>query len=361
MYVELEVFIMKYAMLAAAGMAAAIVMTGCGNGNTTVSKIEPTTEKITPESIVFDWQKVYEAKLNEFRNSADYKDGNGGSMFDIIDITGDGSPELIISPSSELETPCRIYTLTGGSADSLGENGANGIMGFYPEKSVISFTYNGKNFDIIEFKAIEDGEIVSKDKFYNNLNAMSSGGRLTYEVNNEEVTSSEYDTAIKVYTSTPCINVGRRYSFGANSLKYALYCSESWGAVLTDAQKEQYKKILAEKKQSAESDAAFDIADMNGDNVPELIFSEGAFDTAECSIYSLNADTAAEAASCMTFNGTIYCDIDKKVYFSPDPGQSDVFALGSTEKVTGYSRTDNIIDCGRRYVLTDEVIQKAFR
>ncbi len=352
---------MRCAKLAAAGMAAALMMTGCGSGNTTVSQIEPTTVKITPESVVFDWQKLYEAKLGEFRNSGDYKDGKGGSMFDIIDITGDGSPELIISPSSEIEMPCRIFTLSGGSVVSIGENGANGVMDYYPAKAVVCFKYSGKNFEIREFKAIEDGELVTKDKFYNNRNGISSGGKLTYEINNEEVTGVNYDKAIAVYTSSPSFEIGRRYSFGAASIKYALYCSESWGPVFNDAQKEQYKKILADKKQSAETDAAFDIVDLNGDNVPELVCSEGTFETAECSIYTLNDDTASEAGSCMTFHGTINCDIEKKVYFSPDPNQKDVFALGNPDKVTGYSPTDNIIDCGRRYVFTDESIQEAFR
>jgi hypothetical protein len=351
---------MKRAKLAVVGMAAAVIMTGCGSGNTTVSQIEPTTVKITPDSVVFDWQKLYESKLNEFRQSADYKDGLGGSMFDICDITGDGSPELIISPSSDAETACQMYTLSGGSVSSLGENGANGVMLYIPSKNTISFAYIGKSFEIREFKLLEDGEFITKDKFYNNRNGIASGGKLTYEVNNEEVTGVEYDKAVAAYTSLPSLELGRKYSFGAQSQKYALYCSESWGPVLNDAQKEQYKKILADCLQSADTGAAFDIVDINGDNEPELVYSEGSFDTAECNIYMFNGDTAVEAGSCMTARGTINCDVEKKVYFASDSTETDAYALGSSEKTAGYSKTDNIIECGRRYVLTEESIQKAF-
>ena len=74
----------------------------------------------------------------------------------------------------------------------------------------------------------------------------------------------------------------------------------------------------------------------------------------------LNGDTAVEAGSCMTARGTINCDVEKKVYFASDSTETDAYALGSSEKTAGYSKTDNIIECGRRYVLTEESIQKAF-
>ena len=66
---------------------------------------------IDPKSVVFDWQTLYENKLNDFKKSDAY---SINSMFDLRDINADGIPELIISPDSEPKTVCEVYTYTDG-------------------------------------------------------------------------------------------------------------------------------------------------------------------------------------------------------------------------------------------------------
>ena len=66
---------------------------------------------IDPRSIVFDWQTLYENKLNDFKKSELCSDA---SRFDIYDINADGVPELIISPNDDAKTVCEVYSYADG-------------------------------------------------------------------------------------------------------------------------------------------------------------------------------------------------------------------------------------------------------
>ena len=279
-------------LLAAALMLS--VSAGCSSSTRTVSVVEPTTSAVTPESIVFDWQKAYETQLKSFRSSADYRSGESGAMFDLCDMTGDGSPELIISPSTDTESECRIYTCISGNTVEIGECGVKGVFEFCPELGTISKKYVGKTFEITEFIGIEENALATKKKFYNNRNAVSSGARLTYEIDNETVNVAEYDKQLAEFTASGYLEVGRKYSLSDTVTDYALHCSESWGPVLTENQKELYRSVLKEKMNDADSTAAFELCDLNGDDSPELIFSEGVFPHSFCHIYKFNVNGAVD-------------------------------------------------------------------
>ena len=331
-------------LLAAAAVLA--VSAGCSGGTRTVSVVEPTTSSVTPESVVFDWQNAYETKLSEFRKSAGYVSGAAGTMFDLCDLTGDGSPELIISPSMETESECRIYTCIGGNTVEIGECGVKGIFEYSPENSTICKKYVGKTFEITEFIVIEENSLATQKKFYNNRNAVSTGARLTYEVDNETVNVSEYDKALAVYADPSYLEIGRKYSLTDPVVNYALHYSESWGPVLTDAQKQLYRGVLK---------------DLNGDDVPEVIYSEGEYVDAFCHIYKLSDNIAEEVVpSVMTSNGKIFFDVEKKVFFGPETDSAGPRSLDSGA-VSGYTRSENIMECGRKYLLSEDSLVKAFR
>ncbi|MDE6783990.1 MAG: hypothetical protein K2J26_01235, partial [Ruminococcus sp.] len=55
--------------------------------------------KSDPEKVKYDWQKPYQEQISSFIASDEFSDDSeNGSAFDLFDITGDGQPELIISP-----------------------------------------------------------------------------------------------------------------------------------------------------------------------------------------------------------------------------------------------------------------------
>ena len=345
-------------------ISAAVVLTlstGCSGGSKTVSVVEPTTSAVLPESVVFDWQDVYEKKLNDFKSSAGYLSGAAGTMFDLYDLTGDGSPELIISPSMESESECRIYTCISGNAVEIGECGVKGAFEFVPSTKTVCKKYIGKTFEITEFLAIEENSLVSKKKFYNNSSAASTGARLTYEVDNETVNVAEYEKQLGEFIDTGLIGLGRKYSLTDQGVKYALHYSESWGAVLTETQKELFTNVLKERMNGADSTAAFEICDLNGDDVPELIFSEGSYPGAFCHIYKLNENLTEEIASPVdSMNGNMFFDVEKKVFFGSESGGAGPMSLDSGA-VSGYTRSDNVMECGRKYLLNEDSLVKAFR
>ena len=97
-----------------AAIALAAAMTSCSNKSDSDKK---QYERTAPDSVSFEWQKAYESKLNEFKESEDYSDNQeSGSAFDLFDITKDGTPELIISPNNDGSTKCLVYSFSDGEA-----------------------------------------------------------------------------------------------------------------------------------------------------------------------------------------------------------------------------------------------------
>ena len=60
---------------------------------------------IDPKSVVFDWQTLYENKLNDFKKSDAY---SINSMFDLRDINADGPTVCILDPGGYLEIRDKI-------------------------------------------------------------------------------------------------------------------------------------------------------------------------------------------------------------------------------------------------------------
>lgn len=351
---------MRSLKITAAALITAVSAAGCGiKGTKIVSEAEPVTS-VNPESVVFEWQSAYEAKLRDFQNSADFSAGADGSRFDLCDLTADGTPELIISPSAEAQAACMIYTYSGGSALHIGDCGSGGTAEYLPEKSMIGFRYVGKSFEAREYYSIEENELVIKSKLFNNKNSASSGARLKYEINNEEVSFSDYDKAEREFIDSPELIIGRKYAFTDSAEKYGLRCGESWGAVLTDVQKDQYSSVLTELLQSADYEAAFELFDLDSNGIPELIYSEGTDDEKRCYIYALIESGAERVGEAIGKNGYFWYDAEKKVYFEKTKTGQKAYSLDNSDQ-SGYTSSGSIIECGRKYLLNEGTITEAFR
>lgn len=335
---------------------AAASISGC-SGKKTRSAVENIASEttISPKSIAFEWQEPYRSKLEEFRNSENYSESAGisGSMFDLYDLNSDGIPELIISSDKDKIPYCEIFTFSGGNVISIGENGDSGGFRFYPETGIVSNEHEGNGFVIGEYLTISDNSLQTEISYYNNSASASMGAAITYEINREEVTLPQYEEALSEYDASPFLDVGRKYTFGSDSIDYALFCSESWGAVMPSSQKKAYQDKLSEIAETSGSEAAFELFDLNGDDNAELIVSNSISGENSCRIFSYSDGELIELES--VDNSVLFVAID-------DEKRTVLFVISeSTDSVADNSKLGSFIQCGRKFILSDEYIISAFQ
>lgn len=310
----------------------------------------------SPESISFEWQSAFENKLSEFSASAEY---SSDSAFDLIDITGDGCPELIISPSSEKQSVCQIYTYSDGTLSSFGSAGFSGSFTYYPERSLIREEYQGEGFILGKFISYDNGEFQEVLSYKDNSGSANTGATIIHEINGEEVLLPEYDAALEEYNSERTLEIGRKFTFGSSAINYALRRGESWGAVLGSDKKELFRKKLAELSQTMPEDskAAFELCDLNGDDVPEIIVSNGSSPESLCSIYYFNGSEIAQLDGEYGANGTLFFDTEQLVFYSRSATETFYWSLADSGfSAAEYVSSGSIMETGRKFLLTDSGI-----
>lgn len=329
--------------------AALLILTGCSSNSSSSSEADAPVERTSPKSISFAWQDAYKSLLESFKTSSDFaKD----SRFDLRDIDKNGTPELIISPLSSPSTACQLYTFEDGNIIDLGDNGGYGCFEFYPSNEYISNEHSGQGFLIGEFRRLVDGELKTELSYYNNADSASSGAVITYEINKEEVSLKTYEESLEIIKSTPSMLIGRKFTFGDASIENAVYCSESWGAVLTENEKMLYKNKLNELMEQYDEYAAFELCDLDKDDVPELIFSEGIAPESSCRIFIIKNGEMTELEGRYGANGRIGLDAEKDVFFSMDsPNGNQCWNL-TNQSLDNYEKSDSIIELGRKNLLT---------
>ena len=343
----------------AAGMALAALLTafGCAEKEPESSS-EPVVINtgIDPKSVVFDWQTLYENKLNDFKKSDAY---SVSSMFDIRDINADGIPELIISPNDDAKTVCEVYTYTDG-LEKVTDIGAHGVFSYIPILDCFGYEYVGEGFTYGQYGKIIAGVFQNDVTYYNNAASAASGAIIRYEINSEETTLVEYENKLKPYTEEASLTLGRKFTFGKEAVDYAIHCSESWGAVLSDVQKKIYSDLLSDiLKNSPENDAAFELCDLDGNKVPELILSTGIAEDSDCRVYYLNEAAIADLGNGCGRNGYFCFDIKQNVFFSDNKGEIQCWSLIESD-LSKFKKSESYMECGRKYLLTSDAIIAAF-
>ena len=314
--------------------------------------------KVSPQDVKFDWQDAFETKLKEFKGSESFTDT---SMFELTDVTGDGIPELIISPSNDVSAQCEIYRLFNGGVDQIGVTGAYGIFDFIPSENAIGYSYEGDDFNVGEYLVYEEGSFNPAVSFYTNANSASAGVTIKYEVNNEDVTLVKFEEMLQPYRNGTTQKIGRKYSFGDSTIDYAIHCSESWGEVLTDKQKELYKnEINAIIENYDLIEAAFEIVDLDLNGLPEVVVSTGLLNDSKTSILYLDEDGVKELKTGCDADGGIMLDLNAKIFYAADYyGSIQCWSLVGAD-ISSFKPSDSTFRCGRRYELTEENINKVF-
>lgn len=353
---------MKRFCAAAAGMVIAAVFSGCSDKKEVVSSEIKAEEIVSPRTITFEWQEPYKAKLDEFRKSDAYQESNviAGSMFDIRDLDSDGTPELIISPSADAGTKCIIYTYYSGKLTEVGETGNNGYITFYYESGLMNDEFQGDGFVMGEFRRIAAGTFFSELTYYNNIDSAAKGAVIRHEIDRQEVTLAEYNEKIYGITELPSLSVGRKYTFGDTAVDYALYCSEGWDDAASASMKSVFKEKLTGLLAEYSTASAFELIDMNGDDSPELVFSEGISEADACRIFLYNNGELIEADDKYGINGRFGFDNEKMVFFTINPSTVEQFGSLTGASLEGYKKSGSLMECGRKYAATEETINTLF-
>lgn len=343
-------------ILLTAVFAAFAASVGCSETSSasTPSESEAPTQ-VSPESISFEWQNIFENKLSEFAASAEY---SSDSAFDIFDITGDGSPELIISPNTEKQSVCQIYTCSGGTLSSFGTAGFCGSFTYYPELDIIREEYPGDGFILGRFMSCTDGALSEVLSYKDNSGSANTGATIVHEINGEEVFLPDYEAAFAEYNDARTLEIGRKFTFGDSAVNYALRRGESWGAVLGSDKKELCRKKLAELSAMHESNnAAFELCDLNGDDVPEIIVSNGTSPESCCNIYYFNGSEITQLDGEFGANGMLYFDTEQLVFYSQSAAETFYWSLADSNfSAAEYKSSGSIMETGRKFPLNDSGI-----
>ena len=325
--------------------AAAMGLCLCGCSQTAAESSSEVEEFVrpSPKSIAFDWQDAADSKLASI-------EAGGSAAFDLIDLDHDNTPELILSPNTEAATACEIFSISGGQISSLGTIGMNGTFRYLPTMDVLWEEFTGGNFTLGKYVKLNGGVLEPVISYSDNSAAAASGARIVHEINGEDLLLPEYEKQLEPYTSAVSEEIGRKYTFGSAAVEYAVHCAESWGAVLTPEEKTLISSKLTEYIGSA--DAAFELCDLNGDEVPEVIVS--AENT--CYIYYLSGDQLHALDGNYGDTGVISFDLEKKVFWS---GSVYWSLADSSFTAADFSPSDSVVILGRKYLATADNITKA--
>ncbi len=340
--------------------AAAAALTGCSNKDGDASA-DNSAKETNPESISYGWQTPYEEKIGEFKSSDEYTET---SAFDIIDVTGDKKPELIISLGNDATAKSRIYTYKDDAVTDLGEIGNYGTFSYCPETNVIKDEFQGNGFILGKIYSLKTFPLNTLLSYSDNSDSASMGGEIYHEINGEHKTLAEYEEALAPFSALNAIEVGRRFTMGENAVNYGLRYSESWKDILTDEQKKLCKgKLEAEMElaKTEERNAAFDFCDFNGDKVPELVISDDNSPESTCKVYYFSAKQLALMEGTYGVNGVLSFDTEQYIFFADNGAESKYWSIANSAFLANeYKRSESIILTGRKYPLNESGISAVF-
>lgn len=341
---------------------AAAALTGCSEKESTSTQKDFLSKTADPESITFSWQEAYENKIKEFKSSEQYTEN---SAFDIFDVTGEGTPELIISADSEATSKCLIYSYDTDALAEIGEAGNCGTFTYCPETNIIRDEYHGNGFVLGKILKYSNGSFSPVLSYSDNSESASMGAEIYHEVDGINLSLADYEKALEPYAATLSIDVGRRFTMGDSATNYGIRFSESWKAVLTKEHKKLCKEKLNEKLaeiQESGADAGFDLCDLNGDKVPELIISDSSAPEATCSVYYFSQDELVAMEGTYGANGVFSFDTEKFVFFADTETDKKYWSIANSAfSADDYTESDSIAVIGRKYYLSESGISAVFK
>lgn len=176
----------------------------------------PTTEATLPAGVYPSWQEAYAAQLRNYARTEDYVyyDDGTGTMYDLYDIDGDGTPELFVSQGAFHVSGCMIYTFDGSECVYLQTLGEWGVVSVIPAGPYVLSAYSGMGYHSYGFYQFDGGAhtLALTDSF--NDNSDTGYEVVEYYHNNQQVSQMAYESAMAFYTNHPWVtNIGRDFYF----------------------------------------------------------------------------------------------------------------------------------------------------
>lgn len=219
------------------------------------------------------WKGAYKAALETFRQSVDFTED---SLFSLRDINGDDIPELFISEGYYHSGEVHIYTFDGELTE-IGEKGSNGKVLYCADSGILLDGYMQGGEDHRKYYRLESDLLTELAYFYNDS---GRPGTTVYKINDVEISEEEYNSELGKYEGD-FIFLGRDFQFTDEFIEAALSEKDNWYDV--------YSELLYGLGNSNVSEKwKFSLYDINGDDIPELLISEGSSRVASCQIYSFH-------------------------------------------------------------------------
>ncbi len=157
-----------------------------------------------------DWKEAYCAILNDYLK---YKKANDDNHFSLMDISGDGVPELFISGGYHYAPYVDIYAWNGCPVP-VGTFGADGTVLFDDEKNEISTRFDGPSItsgSVYNFTNVFKFE--ETFTYGNNENSKKNDENVevVYYLNGEKTDKDNYEKTVKEHTS------GKYYILGQDN------------------------------------------------------------------------------------------------------------------------------------------------
>jgi len=190
-----------------------------GNGGLERLVREGSADANVPE-VKSSWKTAYRQVLNDFMNSSEYTQDTG---WDVQDLDGNGTPELLISMGTYHEAGVRIYYYENGNANIVGRTvvtsfGRYGTFLLCNDENLVGFTDDTYEESFADNFTAYIGEFqnnfVNQKKIMSKFSYPEDPHSYYYDVDNNYVSEEEYNAALNNFNSKIWTEVGRRYAFG---------------------------------------------------------------------------------------------------------------------------------------------------
>lgn len=147
-----------------------------------------------------DWKEAYCAVLSDYLK---YKKANDDNHFSLMDISGDGVPELFVSGGYHYAPYVDIYAWNGCPVP-VGTFGADGTILYYDDKNELATTFDGPSYTSGSVYAFT--EVYKFEELFSYGNNENSKNRdesveLAYYIDGEKTDKKTYEKTVKDRTA----------------------------------------------------------------------------------------------------------------------------------------------------------------
>jgi len=143
------------------------------------------------------WRELYAGVLRTYINSE--SPDSGSAQFNIYDLDGDGTPELLVSKDNFHLAPAEVFALYRGTVYYLGGFGSSGDFQYDPVTGYIYSEYSNLGIASTSIRQIVDGKVNDIASFVEISDSPVAPGEQGFAVNGAEVSEEEYNREWEKY------------------------------------------------------------------------------------------------------------------------------------------------------------------